>query len=537
MKLTKLLGILLLLFVLTSCEGEEPEGNTDITLTLVGDSTVRIEEGSEYEDMGIMVNGEVVDFIGYYSTINMNKPGTYYVKYEYEGEEVIRTVEVLPGPRSELLAIIETFEELTNYSYTLDLDVRFERGDTEFHTFIYEDYDVNGNYLYGTVNRTTFQMNEYTQSAYIYLDIANNNEEHYMFDEYSFWYQDIQHIPRATTLFTDFSFDGIKTVTREADGDETIYTGFLNFEDYIVAYNSKINMVPDERFEFEVVDYIEVTIRVKDGYIISFETDLLDVMMGALNEGSNATITEYTYKYTFANFNEVEEIVIPEEGVAAKRLVYPDYTGSGTIDDPFVIMDKTQLITVHDNLDKHFVLGADIDLSGNAWMPLGYTNIYFGESPCFSGTFDGNGYTITNMGVHSELNMEQYGFFYCLDGGTIEDLTLDNVDIYLHDTNSSFTAGVLVGEIITGTVNNVTINGSFHVKITIDDGFHLLTIGGLVGEIKDGATLGGNTYDIDITLETNLPDTNYFIHEIVGKGQEYLTTYTSTSTVTVTVIE
>lgn len=535
MKLTKLLTILFLLFVLASCEGES-DNDIDITLTLVGDETVRIEEGSTYEDMGVMVNGEVVDYIGYYSTINIDKPGTYYVKYEYQGEEIIRTVEVIPGPTSELLAIIEEFETLTNYSYTLDLNVRFTRGGQDFHTFTYEDYDVNGNYLYGSVHRTSYNMIEYTEQAYIYLDIANNNEEHYLFDEHSFWYRDKNHHVHPTTLFTDFSFDGIKSVTKEVVGNETVYTGYLNFEDYMVAYYSKINLIPDEQFTFEVDDYIEVTITVVDNYIVSFETDLLAVMKDALNEGSNATITEYTYKYTFDNFNTVAEIVLPDEAIQAKRLVHPDFTGMGTTEDPFIIMDAIQLLAIHDHLEKHYQLGADIDLSGSTWMPLGFYNTFTSESPCFTGSLDGNGYTIMNLKARGQLNVEHYGLFYCIDGATIENLTLDNVDIFLHDTNTSFTGGVLVGEVISGTITNIHISGTMITRITVTDGAYLISIGGLTGEIKEGVILSGNTYDLIITLETNLPDTNYVIHEVVGTGQEFLTTYTSTSTVSVVVI-
>jgi hypothetical protein len=541
MKIVKLFFIFLFAFGLTACDNNEQQEEQDVTLTLIGDDIVRIEEGSEYEDMGILINGVEDRELGYYSNVNINRVGTYYIKYEYQGKEIIRTVEVIPGPKTELLTIIEEFAQATNYTYSLNLDVRFSRGGEDFHTFIYENYDVNGDYLFGTTNRTSYQMIEYTQQAYIYLDIANQVEEHYMFDDTSFWYQDRVHYPTPTTLVTDLFLDGIKSVTKEETDNQTIYTGFLNFEDYIFAYNSKINLIPDENFAYEVDDYITITITVESGHIVNIETDLLDVMKGALSEASNAEILEYTYEYTFDNYDEVDEIIIPEEGIQARRLVHPDFTGSGTQEDPFIILDFTQFLTIQDNLDKYFKLGADIDFGNNAWIPLGYYNRLYGQPYCFTGGLDGNGYTIQNMSVNGQLNISEYGLFTCIDGSTgggiVTNLTFDNVNITLRETNISFTGGVLAGHITDGQVTNVTIRGSMRINITITDGFHLLSIGGLTGEISDDCTLIGNTYDMTITLQTNLPNTNYFIHEVAGTGYEYLTTYESTSTVTVEVIE
>ena len=422
MRLGKILFVLLLAFFLMSCESNN-EIVEEVILELIGDETVEIEEGTEYEDLGVLLNGEKVDFIGYYSNINIDRVGTYYVKYEYKSVEILRTVKVIEGARTNLLAIILEFENSTNYSYTLDLDVHFTRGGVDFHTFIYEDYDVNEDYMFGLEKRTSYNMIEYSQNAYIYLDIANNIEEHYMFDEYSFWYQDRMYYSRQASNVTDFNLSGIRSVTKEDKDGQTVYTGYLNFEDYMIAYNSKINLIPDENFDFETDDYITIIITVEDDQIVRIESDLLYVMRNTISDSSNAIPNEYKYVYTFSNYNQVEEIIIPEEGVQARRLVHPDFMGSGTVEDPYIVMDITQFQLIGDNLDKHFKLGVDIDLSEYSWMPFGMFKDMIGQPYSFSGTLDGNGHSINNMSTHGQLSMEYYGLFLCIDGGSIKNLS------------------------------------------------------------------------------------------------------------------
>lgn len=324
MKVTKIIILFFLVFTLVACVQKDQEGLEDITLELIGDATIIIEEGMEFEDPGVLVNGEKM-IIGYYSTLNRNKIGTYYIKYDYYGEEILRTVEVVEGAKTHLLQLVEDLNSSTNFSYTLDLDSRFTRAGTNFHTFLYEDYDIYGDFLHGTTNRTSFQdgentqMIEITQNDYIFIDKVNKNEEYYSYDEYSMWYQEHTYYPSAETSVTDFQLDGVRSVTREVIDNQTIYTAYLNSEDYRYAYNMKINMIPNELFDFEVDDYITIVITVEEDHIIKIETDLTQIMKDAIHEASDAIPTEYHYVYTFSNYDSVEPIIIPDEGIQAKN--------------------------------------------------------------------------------------------------------------------------------------------------------------------------------------------------------------------------
>ena len=68
--------------------------------------------------------------------------------------------------------------------------------------------------------------------------------------------------------------------------------------------------------------------------------------------------------------------------------------GDGTNENPYVIKTADQLNEVRNHLDKCFILADSIDLSdyklGEGWHPIGT------ETEPFTGSLDGNDYSITN---------------------------------------------------------------------------------------------------------------------------------------------
>ena len=97
-----------------------------------------------------------------------------------------------------------------------------------------------------------------------------------------------------------------------------------------------------------------------------------------------------------------------------------------------------QLQAVNSNLNGSYRLIADIDLLSVDFTPLGdVTNK-------FDGTFDGRGFTISNLTLNLPASSD-LGLFG-VNSGTIEDLTLTNVDI-IGDTN----IGGFVGNDSNGT--------------------------------------------------------------------------------------
>ena len=119
------------------------------------------------------------------------------------------------------------------------------------------------------------------------------------------------------------------------------------------------------------------------------------------------------------------------------------------------------------------VLTTNIDLTGEAWTPIG------SESNPYTGTFDGQNYTISGM-------------------------TIENAESY----------SGLFGN-VTGTVRDFTVTGS----ITITGSEAVSKVGGAVGSLgikTAGGTVSGVTSDVDITVSAG----NDHIGGVVGSMPE-----------------
>jgi hypothetical protein len=140
-----------------------------------------------------------------------------------------------------------------------------------------------------------------------------------------------------------------------------------------------------------------------------------------------------------------------------------DWSGAGTADDPYVISTAAQLKGLADSVNSGtsyhgscFKLGADIDLAGYAWTPIGGccpltadeqgvpTGLYFG------GNFDGCNYAISGINISNPApETGAYGLFGYVNGGTIANLSvagsLDMGDSYTSAVGSvvGYTTGSL----------------------------------------------------------------------------------------------
>ena len=139
-------------------------------------------------------------------------------------------------------------------------------------------------------------------------------------------------------------------------------------------------------------------------------------------------------------------------------------------------------------LNGNYVLTDDIDLGGSAenlWNPIEGPN---GEA--FTGTFDGDGHTISGLYMNAQSAGNQtrgLGLFSCLgSGGTITNLTVDG-KIDPEDCHGSF--GGIVGE-NDGTVSNCISD----VDIKNTTGYAKGTIGGVVGSANSESTVENCRY-------------------------------------------
>ena len=148
-------------------------------------------------------------------------------------------------------------------------------------------------------------------------------------------------------------------------------------------------------------------------------------------------------------------------------------------------------------LSGNYRLTADIDCQGETWTPISY----------FFGTFDGNGYEISNLNI--AVNGEYVGFIGFL-AGTVKDLTVKDVAL-----NGSITVASNVGTLAgynVGTVSNCYVYNTTDGLISLEKTSGVTYIGGLVGYNKN--TVVHSDVALDIRVNTVADDT--YVGAMVG---------------------
>ena len=123
--------------------------------------------------------------------------------------------------------------------------------------------------------------------------------------------------------------------------------------------------------------------------------------------------------------------------------------GAGTDSDPYLITDWndfTDLRTLSSG-DYHFQLTTNLDFAeyGAAWIPIGTA-----ASP-FCGTFDGNGYVISNFTLETP-DKDDVGFFGVIENSAIYDLNFENATVVGNNS-----VGILAGHINETHVSEIGI--------------------------------------------------------------------------------
>ena len=141
--------------------------------------------------------------------------------------------------------------------------------------------------------------------------------------------------------------------------------------------------------------------------------------------------------------------------------------GNGTAISPWRIANKTDLQNMSTNVnstasfrDDYYLQTADINYSNGTHQAIGNENLS-GSEVFFTGSYDGNGYTISNITIANSLSNRAVGFFGYLDGAAhIDALKLDHVTV----SGTTWNVGSIVGCIqgtCTGVVENcIVTNGS-----------------------------------------------------------------------------
>ena len=148
--------------------------------------------------------------------------------------------------------------------------------------------------------------------------------------------------------------------------------------------------------------------------------------------------------------------------------------------------------------NANVVLTANIDLKNDSWVPIG-TNYHPGaDAITFTGTFDGNGHTISgnidNMGERYQSSTD-VGLFACLgSGGTVKNLKVTGS---VRGVGRATNIGGIVGQ-NSGSVTNCTFSGSVRGNDNV---------GGIVGQNDTGGSVTDCTFssgELSVSLSGNI---------------------------------
>ena len=188
----------------------------------------------------------------------------------------------------------------------------------------------------------------------------------------------------------------------------------------------------------------------------------------------------------------------------------PSFDGEGTEASPYLIDSADKLATLRDGVNggeayegKYFKLTSDIALNGE-WTAIGNGSRngtgYTGNA--FKGVFDGDNKTISGLTITSTTGAKAaIGLFGVVDGGTVKNVNLTNVNI---NVPNSDLAGAAIGMMLNGaTAEGITVSGA----VVGHDG-----VGGIVGRLIIDGTIANCTNNASVT-------SNYGgIGGIVGKA-------------------
>ena len=256
-----------------------------------------------------------------------------------------------------------------------------------------------------------------------------------------------------------------------------------------------------------------------DLYVYTGKADSKELAFEAL--GKEATISGYALEmgraYNFvASINpsslNLHEIVFTAEvedwktpTVEVPVGYYVSENGTYVVTTESGLAQIAEEINAGDDTGRNIALGGDIDLNTVRSLTSNWTPIGSSEVP-FTGTFDGNGYTIKNLTLVEEEAKEgkaYVGFFGYAKNATIKNVVFENVTINipcLDIDHSQGHIGAVAGSLEgTSTIENVTVKGDIKVEATQNAN----------GASRVAVVAGGNSYG-NVTIKN--------VHVIANEG-------------------
>lgn len=181
--------------------------------------------------------------------------------------------------------------------------------------------------------------------------------------------------------------------------------------------------------------------------------------------------------------------------------------GSGEPNDPYQIATAQDLINLGNepnDYDKHFIMTSGIDLFNYTFQkaPIAPDNITENtpfnndifDGTKFTGVFNGNGYSISNLNIKGGYHKDYLGLFGFIDGAIIKNLYLESIQItgdYNIGGLAGYNQGTFINCYIEGSINGDENIGNL-VGINYGNISNCYAAGSLDGHMYLGGLVGKN---------------------------------------------
>ena len=163
------------------------------------------------------------------------------------------------------------------------------------------------------------------------------------------------------------------------------------------------------------------------------------------------------------------------------------------------VLTNTNIYSLQNGIDYNLTQDLDCSIFTGDFVPVSMYN----------NTIDGRGYSIKNLTINAQADVEKVGFLSATNGAVIKNLKFENLNVIVsHESDLHISkVGLLIGEATNTKIENCAF---VNCKITVAS-ISSTYVGGLVGEIKDGSQVKNISVDSAIEVnQTGLSTTKQF---------------------------
>ena len=199
-------------------------------------------------------------------------------------------------------------------------------------------------------------------------------------------------------------------------------------------------------------------------------------------------VQEMTTETKLSDIGITGDFISPVERLTEEEAIAQGYVVVKTVDD---LLNMTT--------SGKYILMNDIDMSSvSDWTTAN------GMQYVFVGTFNGNGYTISNVNITSAKS-GYAGFFGRLQNASISNLKLEGVNIFINGSSGTMVGGIAGAAVGTTSISNVVIED---LVMNVNQGS---SIGGLVGSVTSANADISDSYVTGTIAGTNVQNIGGFV--------------------------